>query len=63
MSSSRRSFLTSSTAAGVAAGTLGFPMIAKAQQTFAWKGGGNGKAVTDRPLAPTRHRFVTAFRY
>jgi TRAP-type mannitol/chloroaromatic compound transport system substrate-binding protein len=37
MSSSRRRFLTSGTAAGVAAGTLGFPMIAKAQQTFSWK--------------------------
>ena len=37
MSSSRRSFLTSGTAAGVAAGTLGFPMIARAQQTFSWK--------------------------
>jgi TRAP-type mannitol/chloroaromatic compound transport system substrate-binding protein len=36
MSSSRRTFLAT-TAAGAAVGTLGFPMIARAQQTFNWK--------------------------
>ena len=30
MSTTRRSFLSAGAAAGVAAGTLGFPMIAKA---------------------------------
>jgi TRAP-type mannitol/chloroaromatic compound transport system substrate-binding protein len=37
MSQNRRSFLAAGTTAGVAAATLGFPMIARAQQSFNWK--------------------------
>ena len=38
MQSNRRNFLSKGAVAGVAgASTLGFPMIAKAQQTFNWK--------------------------
>ena len=36
MSKNRRSFLTAG-AAGAATATLGFPMIARAQQTIKWK--------------------------
>lgn len=37
MSTNRRGFLKHGLAAGAAAGTLGFPMIAKAQSKFDWK--------------------------
>jgi TRAP-type mannitol/chloroaromatic compound transport system substrate-binding protein len=37
MSESRRSFLNAGVAAGAAATTLGFPMIARAQQPITWK--------------------------
>ena len=37
MSSNRRSFITAGAAAGAATATLGFPMIARAQQTINWK--------------------------
>ena len=37
MSQTRRSLLTKGTVAAAAGGALGFPMIARAQQTFSWK--------------------------
>jgi TRAP-type mannitol/chloroaromatic compound transport system substrate-binding protein len=37
MTTSRRKFLGSGSAAAVGAASLGFPMIAKAQQTINWK--------------------------
>lgn len=37
MTSNRRKFLSTGAAVGAGAATLGFPMIAKAQQTFNWK--------------------------
>src|SRR5690606_41338794 len=37
MTQNRRGFLKKSVVAGAAAGTLGFPMVAKAQSKFQWK--------------------------
>jgi TRAP-type mannitol/chloroaromatic compound transport system substrate-binding protein len=37
MQDTRRKFISTGAAAGAAGATLGFPMIAKAQQTFNWK--------------------------
>ena len=37
MQNKRRKFMSTGAAAGVAGASLGFPMIAKAQQTFNWK--------------------------